>query len=87
MQFAELLVMHRMKAQLSQEELSELAQLSVRALRNLESGRTRYPRRDSINRLAVALNITGSELERFTKAAPRKLNAPHPRADASRPAA
>lgn len=66
--------MYRVNAGLSQEELSQLAQLSVRALRNLESGRTRFPRRDSINRLAAALSITGSDLERFISAAPRKLN-------------
>ncbi|MFD3463413.1 helix-turn-helix domain-containing protein [Nocardia fluminea] len=57
------LVEYRFRAKLSQEELADKAQLSVRALRNIERGYTRYPHINSVRRLAVALQLTDDEGE------------------------
>jgi predicted ATPase/transcriptional regulator with XRE-family HTH domain len=56
--FAELLRDYRRTAGLTQDELAERASLSPRALRKLESGETRTPRRDTIVLLATALNLS-----------------------------
>ncbi|MCW6004451.1 tetratricopeptide repeat protein [Micromonospora sp. CPCC 205371] len=45
----------RVKAGLSQEELARRARVSVRAVRDIEQGRVRQPRPDSIERLTAAL--------------------------------
>ncbi|WP_411550724.1 helix-turn-helix domain-containing protein [Nocardia asteroides] len=57
----ELLVRYRVRAKLSQEEVAERAQLSVRALRNIERGRTRYPHVQSVKRLTAALGLDAEE--------------------------
>jgi transcriptional regulator with XRE-family HTH domain/Tfp pilus assembly protein PilF len=49
----------RKSAGLSQEELAERAGLSVRAVRNLERGRTDRPHSGSLSRLADALSLQG----------------------------
>jgi tetratricopeptide (TPR) repeat protein/transcriptional regulator with XRE-family HTH domain len=59
---------HRRAIRLTQEELAERAALSVRAIANLESGRTSRPRADSVGRLAVALGLTGKIAEEFRRA-------------------
>lgn len=74
--FALLLRGHRGRARLTQEELAERAQLSVRTLRDLERGRTRYPHRDSVRRLAAALELTGEDRLTFEAAPPRPLGLP-----------
>ncbi|WP_436762696.1 helix-turn-helix domain-containing protein [Streptosporangium sp. V21-05] len=74
--FAQLLRTHRDKARLTQEELAERARLSVRTLRDLERGRTRYPHRTSVRRLAAALELTGDDRLTFEAAPPRSLGAP-----------
>jgi transcriptional regulator with XRE-family HTH domain len=51
---------HRMAAGLTQEELANMSGLSVRAIRNLESGRTDRPQRESVRMLADALQLAGS---------------------------
>jgi transcriptional regulator with XRE-family HTH domain len=63
--FAELLQAYRARAQLTQEELAGRTHLSVRALRDLESGRTVHPRRDSVRRLAASLGLTQEESLEF----------------------
>ena len=54
--FGDLLVTYRTAARLTQEELAEQAELSVRGLRYLERG-MRRPYRDTIERLAGALDL------------------------------
>lgn len=58
---AETLVEYRMRARMSQEELADKAQLSVRALRNIERGYTRFPHIASVRRLSVALELSEDE--------------------------
>ncbi|MET7334470.1 helix-turn-helix transcriptional regulator [Nonomuraea sp. NPDC005650] len=62
---ADLVRAHRGRARLTQEELAERASLSVRALRDLERGRTRFPRRTSLRRLAAALDLTDADRVAF----------------------
>jgi transcriptional regulator with XRE-family HTH domain len=65
---------------LSQQELAERSGLSVRAISNLESGRTRWPYPDSVGRLADALALRDDDRAEFTAAARRRLaNEPDPR--------
>jgi transcriptional regulator with XRE-family HTH domain len=59
----------RHERQLTQEELAQLAGLSVRAVRNVESGRVRSPRKESIDRLADALELTIDERRQLSDAA------------------
>jgi tetratricopeptide (TPR) repeat protein/transcriptional regulator with XRE-family HTH domain len=66
--FGTLLRGHRAVAGLTQEELAELAGLSVRAVANWERGRAR-PRRRSVALLADALALSIKERKRFTQAA------------------
>lgn len=61
--FAAQLLGYRLARQLTQEELAHRAGLSVRAVRNAESGRVRSPRADSIDRLAGALQLSAGERE------------------------
>ena len=72
-QFARLLRSHRDRTRLSQEQLAERAQLGVRTLRDIERGRTRYPRPDSVRRLAAALALTGDERTTFESFSARPL--------------
>ncbi len=62
----------RVAAGLSQQELAERSGLSVRAVSNMERGRTRWPYRDSLARLADALGLSGAERAGFLAAAPRR---------------
>ncbi len=52
----------RAAAGLSQQELADRSGLSVRAIRNLETGRTGRPRRESIGLLAEALGLQPVQL-------------------------
>ncbi len=73
--FGDLLRRHRLAAGLTQEDLAELAGLSVRGLSDLERGARRAPRRETILLLAEALHL--SEEERtLLEAAARKPGAP-----------
>jgi transcriptional regulator with XRE-family HTH domain len=51
---------YRIMAGLTQEELSEKSDLSVRALRNLELDKVNRPRRRTLQRLAPALELDGA---------------------------
>jgi transcriptional regulator with XRE-family HTH domain len=63
----------RLSAGMSQQELSERSGLSVRAISDLERGRTRFPYQDSLGRLADALGLRGPARTEFTAAAGRRL--------------
>jgi WD40 repeat protein/transcriptional regulator with XRE-family HTH domain len=68
----------RATAGLSQEELAERSGVSVRAIRDIERGRTRCPNRDSARLLAGALGLAGGELEAFLALARRPVAGPAP---------
>jgi tetratricopeptide (TPR) repeat protein len=63
----------RIAAKLSQEELSAQSGVSVRAISDLERGRTRWPHPASVLRLADALQLTGPARAEFIAAAGRRL--------------
>jgi transcriptional regulator with XRE-family HTH domain len=58
---------------MSQQDLAERSGLSVRTLSDLERGRTRFPYRDSLARLADALGLRGPARTDFIAAAGRRL--------------
>jgi transcriptional regulator with XRE-family HTH domain len=66
----------RRSAGLSQEDLADRSGLSVRAISNLEHGRTRWPHPGSVSRLAGALGLTGQARAEFAAAAYRRLGSP-----------
>ena len=59
----------RLAAGLTQEELAQTAGLSVRAVADIERGRTSRPYRRSVVLLADALGLSGQDLMAFTRAA------------------
>ncbi|MEV6492972.1 helix-turn-helix transcriptional regulator [Actinoplanes sp. NPDC051633] len=76
--FAELLRHHRLNQHLTQEELADMAGLSVRAVRNAELGQVTCPRRDSINRLADALRLNEHAMRQLHEAAHTRRTHPLP---------
>jgi WD40 repeat protein/transcriptional regulator with XRE-family HTH domain len=68
----------RAAAGLSQEELAGRSGVSVRAIRDMERGRTRCPNRDSARLLAGALGLAGEEREAFLALARRPVAGPAP---------
>ena len=71
----------RRAAGLSQQELADLSGLSIRAISNLERGRTRWPYRDSLLRLADSLGLRGLGREEFLAAGRRPLSEGAPEAE------
>jgi len=65
--FGDLLRACRHRALLSQEQLAARAELSERTVRNLEAGRVRSPRTDTVRLLADALQLSGPERESWFK--------------------
>jgi transcriptional regulator with XRE-family HTH domain len=63
--FGRLVVDHRRRRGLTQEELARRSGLSVRAIRDVESGRVRLPRSSSVRLLADAFGLAGVARERF----------------------
>jgi tetratricopeptide (TPR) repeat protein/transcriptional regulator with XRE-family HTH domain len=63
----------RQQARLSQQDLAERSGLSIRAISNLERGRTRWPYQDSVRRLADALELRGAARAEFIAAAGRRV--------------
>ena len=59
--FGALLRACRQRAHLSQEQLAARAELSERTVRELEAGRVRSPRTDTVRLLADALRLTGQQ--------------------------
>jgi transcriptional regulator with XRE-family HTH domain len=66
----------RESAGLTQEELAQRSGLSVRAIRNLERGRTLRPFPDSARRLAAALDLSADDRTSFLVAAAGRQPAP-----------
>jgi transcriptional regulator with XRE-family HTH domain len=67
--FGALLRASRHRACLSQEQLAARAELSERTVRNLEAGRVRTPRTDTVRLLADALRLSEPERETWFEAA------------------
>ena len=63
--FAAVLRRRRVAARLTQEQLAERAGLSARSVSQLERGRVRFPRPESVRLLGQALGLAGDELESF----------------------
>jgi tetratricopeptide (TPR) repeat protein/DNA-binding XRE family transcriptional regulator len=63
----------RRSAGLSQEDLAERSGLHVRTIRNLERGHSRWPYRDTLHRLADALDLHGAVRADFIAVADRRL--------------
>jgi len=80
--FGALLRAFRHRACLSQEQLAARAELSERAVRNLEVGRVRSPRNNTVRLLAEALALAEPEQQRWVAAAqganPRQVEAGPP---------
>jgi transcriptional regulator with XRE-family HTH domain len=70
--FGDLLRRHRLAAGLTQEELAALAGLSVRGLSDLERGTRRAPRRETVQLLSEALQLSEAERTRLEAAARRR---------------
>jgi tetratricopeptide (TPR) repeat protein/DNA-binding XRE family transcriptional regulator len=78
-QFGALLRRYRKAAGLTQEELAEKAGMSAHGIADLESGRRRFPRKDTVTFLAEALGLTGPDRSALTAAAHRTTAAVMPR--------
>src|SRR5215468_9221056 len=74
--FGALLRAGRHRALLSQEQLAARAGLSERTVRDLEAGRVRRPRDDTVRLLADALQLSGPQRESWIAAA-RGVHHPH----------
>src|SRR5438874_987553 len=83
--FAELLRARRRTCGLSQAVLAELAGMSVRAISDLERGRTRSPYPDSVRRLADALGLRDLARDEFFAAAGRPISVRAPASTESGP--
>nr|WP_239062903.1 BTAD domain-containing putative transcriptional regulator [Streptomyces sp. SID13031] len=59
----------RLDAGVTQQELADRAGLSAGAIRDLEQGRTRSPKRDSIEAIAAALKLSGQDAGKLHTAA------------------
>ncbi|MGW7352430.1 helix-turn-helix domain-containing protein [Streptomyces sp. NPDC054784] len=58
-QFAETLIRIRMRSGITQQQLADLSTVSSRAIRNLEKGHVRNPRKETVKLLADALRMDG----------------------------
>lgn len=67
--FAELLRRYRVLADLTQQDLAERAQMSVRGISDLERAINLRPRRDTVRLLADALELEAEERSQFEAAA------------------
>ncbi|MBD0669348.1 multiprotein-bridging factor 1 family protein, partial [Streptomyces sp. CBMA156] len=74
----------RTRARLSQEQLAHAAGVSVRALADMERGRTRGPQRRTVQALARALDLGSGDTEALEGAA--SPGRPRPRPVATVPA-
>ncbi|QQC92992.1 XRE family transcriptional regulator [Streptomyces alfalfae] len=69
LQFAEMLMRTRLRSGITQQQLADLSTISSRAIRNLEKGHVRHPRKETVQLLADALRIDGSTRYRLLKLA------------------
>src|SRR3954471_7698578 len=67
--FAVVLRRHRLRANLTQEELAARAAVGVRTVRDLERGRASRPQRTTAELLAAALDLAGPDRIEFLAAA------------------
>ncbi|MFR9758151.1 helix-turn-helix domain-containing protein [Streptomyces sp. TR06-5] len=67
--FGTVLRTHRRRAGMTQQQVADLATLSVRAVRDLESGRARRPRRATVQLLSDVLRLSGGTRTAFEAAA------------------
>lgn len=81
MVFGAVLREFRSATAMTQEELADLSGLSVRAIRNLEGGRTARPQRRSVVSLATALRLTDADRAALLTAAGRAADPPWPRCE------
>ncbi len=70
--FGDTLRAHRRALGLTQERLAERALISEQAVGALERGDRRFPRKDTVVRLADALGLGETERARFEAAASRR---------------
>src|SRR5262245_40499342 len=82
--FGELLRRYRASAGLTQEELAEKAGLSKRGIGALETGERLGPQKETVDRLADALELDPSNRALFAAAARQRLSA-HSSQDSSAP--
>ncbi|MFJ9774532.1 ATP-binding protein [Kitasatospora sp. NPDC101157] len=89
-EFGHLLAGHRMAAGLTQEDLAAGAGVSLRALGDMERGRTRGPQRRTVRALAAALGLDGAQTAALEGAAqsgrPRGVRQVPPQGRSARPA-
>ncbi|MFE3324283.1 helix-turn-helix domain-containing protein [Streptomyces sp. NPDC059176] len=71
--FGELLRIRRERVGLTQQVLADHATLSVRAIRDMESGRVQRPRQETVRLLADALRLEGRTRSDFEAAARRHV--------------
>jgi tetratricopeptide (TPR) repeat protein/DNA-binding XRE family transcriptional regulator len=76
--FGETVRSHRRQLGLTQEALADRIGVSARSIREIESGRTGYPRAHTVRVLADAFGLAGHDRDRFCQA----LTRPDPRAAA-----
>ncbi|HET7036178.1 MAG TPA: AAA family ATPase, partial [Thermomicrobiaceae bacterium] len=76
--FGALLKRYRRAAGLTQEALAEQAYLSVRGIQDLERGRSKTPRADTVALLAAALGLSSEEHSALATAARPALKGPPP---------
>ncbi|WP_316519652.1 helix-turn-helix domain-containing protein [Kitasatospora brasiliensis] len=83
--FGELLRVRRERIGLTQQCLADHATLSVRAIRDMESGRVRRPRNETVRLLADALRLEGRSRTDFEEAARRHPLGDEPVAEPAAP--
>ncbi|MET9348778.1 helix-turn-helix domain-containing protein [Streptomyces termitum] len=83
--FGELLRIRRERVGLTQQVLADHATLSVRAIRDMESGRVQRPRQETVRLLAEALRLEGRGRSDFEAAARRPFPAGEPRDEPTAP--
>ncbi|MBY8886064.1 tetratricopeptide repeat protein [Streptomyces sp. PTM05] len=75
----------RTRARLSQEQLAQTAGVSVRALTDMERGRTRGPQRRTVQALAQALELNSADSEYLERVADTGRPRPRPAVDPASP--
>ena len=60
---------HRIQRRLTQHELAKMSSISVRAIRDIELGRSQQPRRQTIRLIADGLGLSGRDRASFEEAA------------------
>lgn len=69
--FGRLVRRHRMRIGFTQRQLADFSTISVRAIRDLEHGRARHPRRDTVRLIADGLRLNDRERVKLEIAAGR----------------